>query len=115
MYEENAATERISEAFGGLFHYGENESVESDRNYENSESCAHSINSSEDDINENTDTEDGGDELIDLIGANTRLIAFIAKQRETLARLRRRITRINSLQDNITSMPTRTPRIQPLS
>jgi transposase InsO family protein len=77
--------------------------VESDRNYENSESCAHSINSSEDDINENTDTEDGGDELIDLIGANTRLIAFIAKQRETLARLRRRITRMKRYIERLTT------------
>jgi hypothetical protein len=95
QYEENAATDRIIEAFGGLFHDGEDDSVASDRFEEdNTEYYVHSINSSEDDINENTDTEDGADEFLELISANTRLISFIAKQRETLDRLRRRITRM---------------------
>jgi hypothetical protein len=79
----------------GLFHDGKNASEGSGILYDdNSEYYVHSIKSSEDDINENTDTEDGGEELIDLIEANARLIAFIAKQRATLERLRHRITRM---------------------
>jgi hypothetical protein len=53
--------------------------------------------SSDDDINENTDTEDGTEELIELMGANTDLIAFLMKQRATIARLRARIVRLNDL------------------
>jgi hypothetical protein len=66
-HEENAATDRIIESFGCLFHDGGSDSDENDRAYEvNSEFYVHSVNSSEDDINENTDTEDGSDELLDI-------------------------------------------------
>ncbi len=86
-YEENATTERIIDSFGGLFNERDNESSGSNSDYH-----VYSINSSDDDINENTDTEDGTEDLLELLGANTRLIAFLAKQRETLARLRTRIS-----------------------
>jgi hypothetical protein len=104
QYEENAVTDRIIEAFGGLFHDGDNGSSESESiGEDNLNFHVHSITSSEDDINENTDTEDGTEDLIELIGANTRLIAFLAKQRDTLARLRTRISRMKRYIEQLTS------------
>jgi hypothetical protein len=103
-YEENAMTESIIESFGGLFNERNDGSAESDSSGEyNTDFYAYSADSSEDDINENTDTEDGAEDLIELVGANTRLIAFLAKQRETLARLRHRISRMRRHIDRLTS------------
>ncbi len=50
--------------------------------------------SSEDELNENTDTDDGKEDIIEVLGANTRLIALLQKQRKTIARLRARISRL---------------------
>jgi hypothetical protein len=116
-HEEDAATNRIIESFGGLFHDGGSDSDDTDRAYEiNSEFYVHSVNSSEDDINENTDTEDGGDELLDLLDANTKLINFIARQRDTLDRLRCRITRMKRYIERLTfRMNVLTAQLHPAS
>jgi hypothetical protein len=104
-YEENAMTDRIIESFGGLFRDRDDESGQSDSTGDfNVDFFNYAENHSED-INENTDTDDGAEDLIHLLGTNTelvhglvdensKLIAFLAKQRETLARLRKRISRM---------------------
>ncbi len=104
-HEENAMTDRIIESFGGLFRDRDDESGQSDSTGEfNTDFFNYAANQSED-INENTDTEDGAEDLIDLVGTNTtlvhelvegnsKLMEFLAKQRETLARLRKRISRM---------------------
>jgi uncharacterized coiled-coil protein SlyX len=50
--------------------------------------------SSDDDIDENTDTDDGANEKVDLTDVN-QVIALLVKQRKTIARLRARIDRLN--------------------
>jgi hypothetical protein len=59
--------------------------------------------SSEDDLNENTDTEDGTEEVMDLIQSNMRLMTVLDRQRATIARLRARIFRLNDLITNLTT------------
>jgi hypothetical protein len=59
--------------------------------------------SSEDDLNENTDTEDGAEEVIDLIQSNMKLMTVLDRQRTTISRLRARIFRLNDLITNLTS------------
>ena len=45
----------------------------------------------------NTDTDDGDDEIAILIHSNENLLAFLNQQQATIARLRGRITRLNTL------------------
>jgi hypothetical protein len=54
-------------------------------------------NSLDDDINENTDAEDGAEDIVDLIQANTKLLNFLTEQSATIARLRARI--VKNIQD----------------
>ncbi len=73
-YEENATTDRIIESFGGLFRDRDDESGRSDSTGEfNVDFFNYAENHSED-INENTNTEDGAEDLIDLVGTNTKLV-----------------------------------------
>jgi hypothetical protein len=107
-------TDRIIESFGGLFNDRDDGSAESHSTGEHAPYFyTHSDDSSEGDINENTDTEDGAEDLIELISSNTtlvhelvdansRLIAFLSKQRETLARLRSRISRMKRHIEDLT-------------
>ena len=90
LYEENEATERIIEAFESLNSSDNGSERSADYHYEPPDS-------SEDDLYENTDTDDGIEELIDEIGGNTKLIAFLQKQRATIFRLRARIARMNGM------------------
>jgi hypothetical protein len=57
----------------------------------------------EDDLNENTDTEDGAEELVPLIQANMKLLQFLTKQSRTIARLRARIVRLSILAQDLTT------------
>ncbi len=66
----------------------------------------------EDDIDENTDTDDGVDDIIDIIGSNTKLIAFLHKQRNTIARLRARIDRLSTLVKDLTPQIHDSARIE---
>jgi hypothetical protein len=88
LREQNRSTEQIIASFESLCNSSDDEITDFFRI---------PPDSSDDDINENTDTEDGTEELIELIGANTDLMAFLAKQRATIARLRARIVRLNDL------------------
>ncbi len=54
-----------------------------------------------DDLNENTETEDGHDEAMELMQSNMQLMKFLDRQRTTIARLRARIFRLN---DTITDL-----------
>jgi hypothetical protein len=47
-----------------------------------------------DDIDENTDTDDGAEDLTDLLKANMKLMNILHKQQDTIARLRTRIARL---------------------
>jgi hypothetical protein len=58
--------------------------------------------SEEDDMLENTDTEDGTEEVMDLIQSNMRLMSALDRQRATIARLRARIFRLNDLVNDLT-------------
>jgi hypothetical protein len=58
--------------------------------------------SPEDDLLENTDTEDGTEEVMDLIQFNMRLMSALDKQRATIARLRARIFRLSDLVKDLT-------------
>jgi hypothetical protein len=60
-------------------------------------------NSLDDDINENTDTEDGAADIADLIQVNTKLLNFLTKQSATIARLRARIVRLSTLVQDLTT------------
>ncbi len=53
----------------------------------------HEILSSDDGIDENTDTDDGDNEKVDLTDVN-QIITLLVKQRKTIARLRARIDRL---------------------
>ena len=53
--------------------------------------------SSLDDLYDNTDTEDGGYDIVELLDSNRKLIAFLVKQRTTISRLRARIDRMRDL------------------
>jgi hypothetical protein len=127
LYEENAITERIVTAYGEPYYRGSDTYIYGDPDSDGYDpedassvdernpypyACPSLPEFTDDDINENTDTEDGaeevieiiganarlitmiakqGEDVIELIGANTQLVALIAKQRETMARLRARI------------------------
>ncbi len=56
-----------------------------------------------DDINENTDTEDGNEDIVGLIQANMQLLNFLTKQRGTIARLRARVSRLNTVIQGLTA------------
>ncbi len=58
--------------------------------------------SPEDDLLENTDTEDGTEEVMDLIQSNMRLMSALDRQRATIARLKARIFRMGDLVKNLT-------------
>ncbi len=96
MHNLNAETERIIEAFECLDHGDpENDSDPSDLIDETSnEFYFHPLEPGED-IDENTDTEDGTEEFIDLIKSNMKLLEFISRQRDTIVRLRARIFRLS--------------------
>ena len=84
LYQNNALTEDIISSF-------ENFDIEEDE--PTSYYCHHEILSSDDDIDENTDTDDGANEKVDLTDVN-QIIALLVKQRKTIARLRARIDRL---------------------
>jgi hypothetical protein len=129
LYEVNAATERIETAYGEIYQSGSDTYIYGDPDsdgYDNDVSSVDENNPypysypclpefADDDINENTDTDDGveevieligtnarlvalvakqGGEVIELIGVNTQLVALVARQRKTMARLRARINRL---------------------
>jgi hypothetical protein len=56
----------------------------------------------DDDINANTDTEDGAEDMVELIQANKKLLHFLKKQSETIARLRGRIVRLGTIIQDLT-------------
>jgi transposase InsO family protein len=87
----NDETECIIESFEKL------DNSNSDNNSESHDFYRHSPDSSGDDIAKNTDTEDGAEDLIDLLQSNMKLLAFITKQNATIRRLRSRITRLGNL------------------
>jgi hypothetical protein len=97
LYNEDVIIERTIQTFESLNHSSDSDISNSDANWTN---CGHynePPDSSEDDLNENTDTDDGITDLIEVVGANTNLIAFLQQQRATIARLRARIVRLNTL------------------
>jgi hypothetical protein len=97
MREQNRSTEAIISNFENLSH-GSDEHDPTLRHM--SPTFLHRITHAEpleDDIYENTDTEDGGYDLIDMIDSNRKLIAFTARQSETILRLRARIARMGDL------------------
>ena len=49
------------------------------------------------DLDGNTDTEDGAEDIVTLIQANMQLLNFLTKQRATIARLRARISRLGNV------------------
>jgi hypothetical protein len=98
MYEMNVATDRIIEAFE-LLHHGD--SSDDDEFYR-----FPPLQPGED-IDENTDTEDGHDEFIDLVKSNMKLLEFVLRQRETIARLRARIFRLSDVISKRTIQPNR--------
>ena len=61
------------------------------------DSAIDDMDNDSDDINENTDTEDGAEDIVDLIQANMQLLNFLTKQRGTIARLRARVSRLNTV------------------
>jgi hypothetical protein len=112
-YEENAMTDRIIESFGGFFCDRDDDSGHSISTGEFNLDFFDYVKNQAEDINENTDTEDGAEDLIelvgtntrlvhDLVGGNTKLVEFLAKQRETLARLRTRISRMKKHIERLT-------------
>jgi hypothetical protein len=56
----------------------------------------------DDDLNENTDTDDDAEEITTLIQSNVKLLSLLEQQRATIARLRSRITRLNTLVRDLT-------------
>jgi cell division protein FtsB len=135
LYEENEETSRIVTRYGELYHSGSDSYIYGDPDsdgYDGHEledvssgeernpfqyPCPRLPEFTDDDIHENTDTEDGAEEVIEivdanarlitmiakqgedvkkLIGANTRLVALVVTQRETMARLRARIDRLRA-------------------
>jgi uncharacterized coiled-coil protein SlyX len=84
LYQNNALTEEIISSF-------ENFDIEEDEH--TSYYCHHEILSSDDDIDENTDTDDEANEKVDLTDMN-QIITILAEQRQTIARLRARIDRL---------------------
>ncbi len=94
MREQNRSTDAIIATFETLSH-GSDEHDPTLRHM--SPTFLHRIMHAEpleDDIYENTDTEDGAYDIIDLIESNGKLIAFVGRQSETIARLRARIARM---------------------
>jgi hypothetical protein len=99
----NDETDRIIESFEQLDHSNSDDNPEIyDQDvettyafYRNSQN--YSQDSSGDDIDENTDMEDGAEDLIDLLRSNMKLIAFLTRQSTTNRRLRFRITRLGNL------------------
>jgi hypothetical protein len=100
LYHLNDETERIIEAFESLL---VNHSDSDELNYDYQEDDTSDVFyhfpplPPGSDIDENnTDTEDGGEELIDLMKANMKLLAFLSRQQTTIARLRARIIRLSA-------------------
>ena len=107
LFHTNMMTDQIIANFEDLTHSSEEESTHPP---ESSEDASDHFNESSDsdDLMENTDTEDGKDELCDLeeslqqssrnlLKANTQLLNFLTKQSATIARLRRRIVRLSTM------------------
>jgi transposase InsO family protein len=86
-YQDNALTEDIIASFEHL-------DIEEDEDTSLYYYCHNEILSSDDDIDENTDTDDEANEKIDLTNVK-QTIALLVKQRKTIARLRARIDRLN--------------------
>ena len=97
LHHEDMNIEQTIQAFESLNRNSDSESSQSNANWTNCDWYNEPPDSSEDDLNENTDTDDGIIDFIDVVGANTDLIAFLKKQRATIARLRARIVRLNTL------------------
>ncbi len=95
LNEENASIERTIEAFENLNR--SDDGFERSTDVFNYDHYREHPDSSEDDLTENTDTDDDIEKLVDVIGGNTKLIAFLQKQRTTIFRLRARIVRMNGM------------------
>jgi len=67
------------------------------------DSAIDDMDNDSDDINENTDTEDGAEDIVGLIQANMQLLNFLTKQRGTIARLRARVSRLNTVIQGLTA------------
>jgi hypothetical protein len=120
----NAETEQIIADFENLAHSDTDDNLESydHENEGSTEFYSQQSSSPSDDLNENTDTEDGAEELIDLINehikantvllkfvskqsiaigryikANTKLLTCVSKQSTTIGRLRARIVRLGNM------------------
>jgi hypothetical protein len=56
-----------------------------------------------DELNDNTDTEDGADDIVAIIQANMQLLTFLTKQSATIARFRARIVCLNNIVHDLTA------------
>jgi transposase InsO family protein len=108
----NSSTDRIIESFENIAiddsdndnrSYGTpDESMYTEYFKQSIDHFYHGGNESEEsDIYENTDTDDGANDEIDLEHANPDIIALIQRQKETIIRLRIRIERLNEAMDEI--------------
>jgi hypothetical protein len=103
LHHINSQTDEIIHAF---------ESIDSDESNPGSPvnvfNCdwyhEHSESSPDDDTDHDTDTEDGVEEHYGLIQSNMNLIAFVARQCETIARLRFCILRLRTHISELTSL-----------
>ncbi len=122
LYHTNALTEQIIADFENLEHSSDDDCADEEPNVYNCdwwveppESSEDAPNSSidvphpsadlvdSDDLNENTDTEDGGEDVIELLKANMQLLTFLTKQSAIIARLRRRIVRLSTIVQDLTA------------
>jgi hypothetical protein len=95
LYDMNASTEEVIRAFESLHHSNDDSLYDDDYHDDNRDPYRVPHEVTEDDLNENTDTEDGTDEVLDLLRSNQALIALFMRQRETIdVRLRARILRL---------------------
>ncbi len=97
LAHDDAIIKRTIQEIERLHHSSDSSICQSDANWTNCNWYHAPTDSSENDLNENTDIDDGITDLIEVVGANTNLIAFLQKQRATIARLRARIVRLNFL------------------
>ncbi len=81
LYEQTASTERIIAAFESLHHSDDDDEAGSSVNIYNCDYYQKAQSSSEDELNENTDTDDDIEDIITVVGANTAIIALLQKHR----------------------------------
>ncbi len=114
LYHTNALTDQIIANFEDLHHSSDDDSIQPNVNNcgwwveppESSEDAPHSSTDApdtiedlhdSDDLDEKTDTEDDGDDVIELLKANMQLLTFLTKQSATIARFRGRIVRLGTV------------------